>query len=134
MKLSDSMFWWPPSFAGGVCQGRLESVSCLDGHLLTLSLTESNKMKAEKTDNADNSSVNSSVSSLAAPAASREATLAAVVVATDALLETAMLDFDNAAAVSEQLMNGGLPPMGVPLGSDHPHIIAFLINTSFDGK
>ena len=30
-------FWWLPSFAGGVCHGRLESVSCLDGHLFTLS-------------------------------------------------------------------------------------------------
>ena len=32
-------FWWLPSFAGGVCQGRLEFVSCLDGHLPSLSLT-----------------------------------------------------------------------------------------------
>eukprot|EP01044_Picomonas_judraskeda_P015491 COSAG03_NODE_2603_length_2602_cov_164.274071_2_plen_151_part_00 len=27
-------FWWLPSFAGGVCQGWLESVSCMDGHLV----------------------------------------------------------------------------------------------------
>ena len=32
-------FWWLPSFAGGACQGRLVSVSCLGGHLLTSSLT-----------------------------------------------------------------------------------------------
>ena len=32
-------FRWLPSFAGGICLGRLESVSCLDGHLLTFSIT-----------------------------------------------------------------------------------------------
>ena len=36
-------FWWLPSFAGGVCQGRLEFVSCLDGHLPSLSLTLSHR-------------------------------------------------------------------------------------------
>ena len=34
-------FRWLPSFAGGICLRRLESVSCLDGHLdlLTFSIT-----------------------------------------------------------------------------------------------
>ena len=32
-------FRWLPSFAGGICLGRLEYVSCLDGHLLTFSIT-----------------------------------------------------------------------------------------------